>query len=125
MTDLHDDDLLKHIENVRGKVLLITGTPNLPFMAYVRWVDAFAFFPGGANGLGKVCVYLQAEFELAAQSCVKATALTFAKHGSVYFRSPNLCFTDFVELLRCRVIIGDLDVQAGEQTVREIENLGR
>lgn len=29
MTDLHDDDLLKHIENVRGKVLLITGTPNI------------------------------------------------------------------------------------------------
>jgi len=26
---------------------------------------------------------------------------------------------------RCRVVIGDLDVQAGEQTVREIENLGR
>jgi len=66
MTDLHDDNLLKHVENVRGKVLLITG---------------------GANGLGR------------------ATALTFAKHG-------------------CRVVIGDLDVQAGEQTVREIENLG-
>ena len=29
MTDLHDDDLLKHIENVRGKVSLITGTPNI------------------------------------------------------------------------------------------------
>jgi len=29
MTDLLDDDLLKHIENVRGKVLLITGMPNL------------------------------------------------------------------------------------------------
>jgi hypothetical protein len=29
MTDLQDDDLLKHIENVRGKVLLITGMPDL------------------------------------------------------------------------------------------------
>jgi len=66
MTDLYDDDLLKHIENVRGKVLVITG---------------------GANGLGR------------------ATALTFAKH----------C---------CKVVIGDLDVQSGEQTVREIESLG-
>jgi hypothetical protein len=29
MTDLYDDDLLKHIENVRGKVLVITGIPSI------------------------------------------------------------------------------------------------
>ena len=49
---------------------------------------------------------------------------TFAKYGSVVAMTQPGYYRHH-KTLRCRVVIGDLDVQAGEQTARKVENLGR
>ncbi len=45
--------------------------------------------------------------------------------GQSFFRSPTWESLSRRGTLRCNVAIGDVDVQAGEQVVREIQNLGR